>query len=109
MNGYLITFYTEMNQRYKNMPIHDWLLEQARQLGLKGATVIQGSEGIDHTGRLHSAHFVELVDQPVQVQFALSEADSEQFFTHLNQEDVRIFYVKTPVQFGTVGNLKGKE
>jgi hypothetical protein len=35
--------------------------------------------------------FFELVDQPVQVQFALSEAESEQLFTHLNQEDVRIF------------------
>lgn len=76
---------------------------------MKGATVIQGSESIDHTGRLHSAHFFELVDQPVQIQLALSEAESEQLFTHLNQEDVRIFYVKTPVLFGTVGNLKGNE
>lgn len=109
MNGYLVTFYTEMNQRHKNTPIHEWLLELTRELGFKGATVIQGSEGIDHTGRLHSAHFFELVDQPVQVQLALSEAESEQLFTHLNQEDVRIFYVKTPVQFGTVGTQKGKE
>ncbi|MBK5647565.1 MAG: DUF190 domain-containing protein, partial [Acinetobacter sp.] len=84
MNGYLVTFYTEMNQRYKNTQIHEWLLDITRQLGFKGATVIQGSEGIDHTGRLHSAHFFELVDQPVQIQLALSEAESEQLFTHLD-------------------------
>ena len=25
MNGFLVTFYTELNQRYKGKQIHDWL------------------------------------------------------------------------------------
>lgn len=73
-----------------------------------GATVTHGDKGIDHTGKLHSARFFELIDEPIQVQFALTDIQTEQLFDRLNHEEVSIFYVKTPVQFGTVGNLKRK-
>ncbi|MCW1498737.1 DUF190 domain-containing protein [Acinetobacter baumannii] len=104
MNGFLITFYTELNQRYHNQPIHEWLVNLTKELGLRGVTVLHGSEGIDHTGKLHSMHFFEAVDQPVQIQFALDEAETTQLFDYLNSQNISIFYVKTPMQFGVVGN-----
>ncbi|EMB5690470.1 DUF190 domain-containing protein [Acinetobacter baumannii] len=108
MNGFLITFYTELNQRYHNQPIHEWLVILTKELGLRGVTVLHGSEGIDHTGKLHSMHFFEAVDQPVQIQFALDEAETTQLFDYLNSQNISIFYVKTPMQFGVVGNQKGE-
>ncbi|EMD9793481.1 DUF190 domain-containing protein [Acinetobacter baumannii] len=108
MNGFLITFYTELNQRYHNQPIHEWLVNLTKELGLRGVTVLHGSEGIDHTGKLHSMHFFEAVDQPVQIQFALDEAETTQLFDYLNSQNISIFYVKTPMQFGVVGNQKGE-
>lgn len=108
MNGYLVTFYTELNQRYKGKQIHDWLLNLSKEMHLGGATVMHASEGIDHKGQRHSAGFFDLVDEPVTVQFALSESETTQLFDRLNNEDVSIFYVKTPVEYGTVGNKEGK-
>lgn len=108
MNGFLVTFYTELNQRYKGKQIHDWLLSLSKEMHFNGATVIHGSEGIDHKGKLHSANFFDLVDEPITVQFALSESETTQLFDRLNSEDVSIFYVKTPVEYGTVGNKEGK-
>ncbi|HDU8210612.1 DUF190 domain-containing protein [Acinetobacter baumannii] len=108
MNGFLITFYTELNQRYHNQPIREWLVNLTKELGLRGVTVLHGSEGIDHTGKLHSMHFFEAVDQPVQIQFALDEAETTQLFDYLNSQNISIFYVKTPMQFGVVGNQKGE-
>lgn len=107
MNGYLITFYTEMNQRYKGKQLHDWLLSLSKELNLSGATVFHGFEGIDHKGKFHSANFFDLVDEPITIQFALSDYQTEQLFNYLNNEEVSIFYVKTPVEFGTIGNKEG--
>lgn len=108
MNGYLVTFYSELNDRYQGEQIHEWLLKLSKEMHFGGATVTHGDKGIDHTGKLHSARFFELIDEPIQVQFALTDIQTEQLFDRLNHEEVSIFYVKTPVQFGTVGNLKGK-
>lgn len=108
MNGYLITFYTEMNQRHQGQQIHEWLLALSRKMHFRGVTVMHGFEGIDHKGKLHSSSFFELVDEPITIQLALTELETEQLFEYLNQEEISIFYVKTAVEFGTVGMKKDK-
>lgn len=44
----------------------------------------------------------------MQIQFALSELETEQLFDRLNHEELSIFYVKIPVEYGMIGNQKGK-
>ncbi len=108
MNGYLVTFYTQLNQRYQGKQLHEWLLKLSKEMHFSGATVIHGFEGIDHKGQFHSASFFDLVDEPMQIQFALSELETEQLFDRLNHEELSIFYVKIPVEYGMIGNQKGK-
>lgn len=60
-------------------------------------------EGFGHTGRLHSAHFFELADQPIEVRLALTEEESARLFERLEDEDIALFYIKTPIEFGTLG------
>ncbi len=103
MTGYQITFFTEQNQRHKGKPVGDWLLHVAREMGLRGATVLPAGEGFGHRGRIHSAHFFELADQPIEVVMALTEEESERLFTRLVAEGVHLFYVKAPIEFGTLG------
>lgn len=103
MNGYQITFFTEQNKRHRGKPMGDWLLHLAQEMGLSGATLIAGSEGFGHHRRMHSAHFFELADQPVEVLMAVTAAEAEQLFARLKAEDVHLFYVKTPVEFGVLG------
>ena len=103
MNGYQITFFTQQDHRHKGKPVGDWLVQLARQLGLRGATLMAAGEGFGHHGRIHSAHFFELADQPQEVVMALSVEEAERLFARLEAEGVHLFYVKVAVEFGTLG------
>lgn len=103
MNGYQVTFFTQQDHRHKGKPVGDWLVHLAKELGLRGATLTAAGEGFGHRGRIHSVHFFELADQPVEVVMALTVEESERLFARLKAEQVRLFYVKAAVEFGTLG------
>lgn len=104
MNGYQITFFTQQDKRHQGKPLADWLVHLAQDMGLRGATMISGSEGFGHHRRIHSAHFFELADQPLEVMMAVTVEEAERLFARLKAEGVHLFYVKTPVEFGTLGD-----
>ena len=103
MKGYQITFYTQQDHHHRHKSMAEWLLIAARDLGLRGATIVSGSEGYGQHRRIHSTHFFELAEQPQEVVMAVSEAESERLFELLKNEGVHLFYVKTPVEFGMLG------
>ena len=103
MNGYQITFFTQQSRKHKGKPIGDWLIELAKELRLHGATLMTAAEGIGRSGRIHSAHFFELADQPLEVVTIVTADESDQLFARLRAENVRLFYVKAPIEFGTLG------
>lgn len=107
MNGYQITFFTQQDRRHYGKPLADWLVHLAEDLGLRGATLIPAGEGVGHDHRLHSAAFFELADQPVTVLMVVTEDEARQLFDRLRAEAVRVFYVKAPVEFGTLGDDAG--
>ena len=53
--------------------------------------------------RIHSVHFIELSDQPLEVVMAVTAEEADRLFARLKSEKIRIFYSKTPVEFGTTG------
>jgi len=103
MQGYQITFFTQQDRRQEGRPLADWLVETARSLGVRGATVLLAAEGFGHHRRIHSARFFELADQPVEVTMVASVEETERLFAHLRAHRVHLFYARTPVEFGTVG------
>ncbi|MCU4392330.1 DUF190 domain-containing protein [Acinetobacter courvalinii] len=106
MNGFLMSFYTAQNRSYQGQPISEWLLTVAKQMNLRGATVLAGLQGVDHQGLFHSASFFELADRPVQIQFAVTEQQATELLSYLNAKEISLFYVKTPIEFGVVGQQK---
>ena len=103
MKGYQLTFFTQQDRQHNHLPLGEWLLQAAMKLGIGGATLIVATEGFGHDRKLHSAHFFELADQPVEVTMAVNEQQAERIFEHLRQEGVKVFYVKTPIEFGMTG------
>jgi len=103
MKGFQVTFFTQQDRRHHGKPIAEWLLQQCKALNIRGATVFAGTEGLDHQGRLHSSHFFELADQPLEVTMVLSREECERLFEVMTKENVNLFYAKTPVEFGKVG------
>lgn len=103
MNGYQITFFTQQDRLIGNLPAGQWLLQEARRLGLRGATLSGAVEGLGHDGVIHAINLFDLSDQPVQVTLVATEAEAEMFFEHLTQRRVQVFYVKVTAEFGTLG------
>lgn len=103
MQGFQLTFYTEQDKRHDGRPLTAWLVEEARRLGIGGATVIAASEGFGQHRKLHAARFFELGDQPVEVTMAVTGAEAEAFMARLREAGVRVFYTRAPVEFGMTG------
>ncbi len=103
MNGYQISFFTTQDRRINHQPVSQWLVELAQSLDIRGATVIAASEGLGHRGRVHSAHFFEQADQPVEIVIVASQLQTAALFARLNGEAPQLFYTKMPVEYGVTG------
>jgi PII-like signaling protein len=100
MKGYQLEFFTQQDIFHGGKHLSDWLIDQARRQGIKSATVFMGSTGL----RLQAAHMFDLIDHPVQVTMILSEGECDNLFALLKKENLHLFYVKVPVEFGRVGS-----
>lgn len=103
MHGYQLTFFTQQDRVHDQRPLAQWLLDQAHKRGLRGATLNGSLQGLGHDGAVHAINLFDLSDQPVQVTLVVSTEEAQSFLDHLQGEGVHVFYMKVPVEFGTVG------
>lgn len=104
MKGYQVTFCTDESRRLGRKPMSQWLMDTIKSLGINGATMTAGVEGVGRDGKLHSAHFFELADQPIEVMVAVDEQQCAQLFATLDREQANVFYIKSPVEYGVLGS-----
>ena len=90
--GYQISFFTEQSRRKDGRPMGNWILETAKSLGIPGATLFPAAEGYGRDGWLKSASFFESGEQ--------TEADAERLIERIRSENLGVFCVKTPIEFG---------
>jgi PII-like signaling protein len=100
LDGYLVTFFTQQSRAHDGTPLAGWILEQARALGVGGATILAGQEGFGHDGRVHSDSLFDMEDPPLQVVLALTPEECEQLLAAISAQGHRVFYVKSRVEFG---------
>lgn len=103
MNGYQVTFFTQQDRMHRHQPLAKWIVEEARRLGLRGATLSGAIEGMGHDGRLHAISLIDLSEQPVQVTLVVSEHECDTLFERLAQENIKVFYLKVKAEFGSLG------
>ena len=103
MNGFLLTFYTEQNKRHGHRTICEWLLHEVKELGIHGATVISGSEGVGHAGVHHAAHILKLTDQPVQIILTVTDDEARRLLDLVKAEHVHVFYTRATIEYGLLG------
>ncbi|WP_428424952.1 DUF190 domain-containing protein [Methylibium sp.] len=107
MKGYQVTFFLQQDRRHGRQQMHEWLMQTAKSLGIRGSTAVMAAEGYGHSGKRHSMHFFELADQPIEVTIAMDEGQAQALFEVLEREKANLFYVKSVVEFGTVGGAQG--
>jgi PII-like signaling protein len=103
MNGYRLSFFTTLGKRVHHKQLHQWLIDLARDTGIRGATVYKASEGYGHDRHFHSAKFFDTTDEPIEVVMVLSTAEADSILQRIDREKVELFYVKVPAEFGMLG------
>ena len=103
MNGTYLKFYVHEHRRHHGILLYEWLLERARKLGIHGGSAFRAIAGFGRHGILHEDHFFELAGNlTVEVVFMISDEEAAQFLKVIEQEKVRVFYVRTSAEYGMI-------
>src|ERR1700676_1696888 len=103
MNGTILRFYVHEKRIHRHIALFEWLLEQAKKLGIQGGSAFRAIAGFGRHGVLHEEHFLELAaDMTVEVEFVVTEAEADGLLALLKKERISIFYARVPAQFGAI-------
>jgi PII-like signaling protein len=78
--GQLLRIFIGETDHHDGLPLYEWLVREARQRGLAGATVLRGVSGFGASSRIHTASVLRLsLDLPVVVEIVDEAAKIEAF------------------------------
>ena len=78
--GSLLRIFIGESDKYEGLPLYEWIVRQAREHGLAGATVLRGIEGFGAHSRVHTAKILRLsTDLPIVVEIVDSLEKIEAF------------------------------
>lgn len=104
MQGVCIKIFVSEARLHNGMLAYEWLLEQARVMGIVGGTAVRAIAGYGRHGRLHEEAFFELAGElTVEVEFLTSEVQAERLLELLKKENLQLFYTRMPAEYGVTG------
>ena len=103
MQGTCIKIFTSEAARHHGKLLFEWLLEEARSLGIPGGTVFRGTAGYGRHRVMHEETFFELAGElPVEIEIVAPDPQIDLLVERIRQEKLRMFYVRFPVEFGAI-------
>jgi hypothetical protein len=79
-NGKLLRIFIGESDKHEGLPLYEWIVRQARENGLAGATVLRGLEGYGAHSRLHKAKILRLAsDLPLVVEIVDTDEKIQAF------------------------------
>jgi uncharacterized protein len=103
MKGTLLRFYVHENRKHHHVLLYEWLLEQAKKLGVHGGSAFRAIAGYGRHGVLHEERFFELAgDLAVEIDFAVTDDEADRLLALLRDEKIAIFYARIPIEFGSI-------
>jgi PII-like signaling protein len=108
MQGIYLKFYVAESHKHGTINVYEWLLERAKEIGIRGGSAFRAMAGYGRHHRMHEDHFFELQgDLPIEVGFVVTEDEAQMLFEVITLERLSLFYIKLPVEFGVTagGNL----
>ncbi len=99
-HGVQLAFYCHSRSKHEGMLLSEWLLAQARSLGIGGGSVFRAIAGFGRHGVLHEEQFFELADDlPVKVEFLLHEDQAERLVQKVREANLDVTYARVPASF----------
>lgn len=104
MKGVHLRLYTYENRKVHGVPVYEWLLARAKDLGFTGGSAFRAVAGFGRHGQLREQHFFELAGEvPVLVEFIVTDAEADALLALLAEERLDLFYARIPTEFAQVG------
>lgn len=99
----LLSFYISEKQHHAGRPLYEWLLEEAKTMGVHGGSAFRAIAGFGRHGKMHEDTFFELAGElAVKVEFILEDALAEKLLDVLRAQDIKVFYVRHKVQASVI-------
>lgn len=105
MTGNFLKLYVSQTAKHDGKLLYEWLLEEARGLGIPGGSAFRAVAGYGRHGRIHEEHFFELAgDLPITVEFFAEEAAITMFLARVEEQKISLFYVRYAAEAGTTAS-----
>ncbi len=103
MQGALLRFYVHEGERHHGILLWEWLLGQAKSMGLRGGSAFRAMAGFGRHHTLHANHFFELAgDLPVEVDFIVGEQEASALLALIEREGIQVVYARIPASFDVI-------
>lgn len=97
----LLSFYISEKQHHDGKLLYEWLLEEARGLGVHGGSAFRAIASFGRHGKMHEETFFELAGElAMKVEFILDDELARKLLDKVGAQNMNVFYVKLPVQSG---------
>ena len=101
MRGTILRFFVHEAERHDGELLFEWLLEQAKRIGVPGGSAFRAVAGYGRHGVLHEQTFFELAGQlPVEVVFVTSAEHADRLLARLCEQKLSLFYARSEAEFG---------
>ncbi|HEX5362815.1 MAG TPA: DUF190 domain-containing protein [Gallionella sp.] len=98
-----LIFYAEEKQTHAGMLFYEWLLKEARELGVHGGSVFRAIAGFGRHDRLNEEPFFEPAGElAVKVEFILDDKLADQLLQRVKAQGMAVFYTRYVVQSGII-------
>lgn len=96
-----LKFYVQEDHKHHGIATYEWLLEQAKKIGIRGGSAFRAIAGFGRNGKIYEDHFFELAGHlPIEVGFAVKEEEATALLRLIAAEKLSLFYIKLPVESG---------
>lgn len=104
IQGVLLRLYVHEKRKVEHLLAYEWLLAQAKALGIGGGSAYRAVAGYGRHGKLHEAGFVELAgEQPVLLEFVVSADQADRLLALVERAALPVFYTRAGVEYGSTG------
>ena len=101
MPSVCLKIYMTEKQRHNGQLLYEWLLDEARKVGIEGGSVFRSIAGYVRHGQHHDETFFELAGElPIKVEFVLDEQLANEYIAMLQPHHLNLFYVRYSVDAG---------
>lgn len=103
--GIRLQFYFPERERRHGKLLYEWLLNAARDQGIKGGSVFRAIAGFGRHGTVHYDSFFELAGTlPIEVRIVTTPELADKLLAFLAAEGESLFYVRSEVEYGWTGD-----